>query len=251
MLLRLIFAVAIIFLLFMVIRHFKKSPPQLSSNILKQAAIYAAVAGVVILVVTGRLHWLFAAAASLIPLFKKALPLLRYAPFLKQLLQRFSSTYTKQQSKSEQTAQIESRYIRLFLNQNTGEINGLVLNGNYQGKNLKQLPLKQLLQLLSEYQQLDVESARLLLVFIDKFHGENWRNQTEYNHSQTNPPPSNQSTMTDEEAYQILGLSQPASESEIASAYKKLMLKMHPDRGGSSYLASKINQARDHLIKNN
>ncbi len=57
------------------------------------------------------------------------------------------------------------------------------------------------------------------------------------------------SAMTREEACQVLGVSNSASEEEIRDAYKRLMMKNHPDGGGTDYLAQKINQARDTLLK--
>ena len=54
--------------------------------------------------------------------------------------------------------------------------------------------------------------------------------------------------MTVKEAIEIFNLEQNYTEEEVRAAYKRLMQKNHPDSGGSNYLASQINQAKDILL---
>ena len=62
------------------------------------------------------------------------------------------------------------------------------------------------------------------------------------------PPPRRQGNMTPDEAYQVLGLRPGASEADIRAAHHRLMRTAHPDSGGSDWLATRVNQARDVLL---
>lgn len=62
------------------------------------------------------------------------------------------------------------------------------------------------------------------------------------------PPPRTTNGMTAAEAFQVLGLKPGATDAEIRDAHRRLMMAAHPDHGGSDWLATRINQARDVLL---
>ena len=74
-------------------------------------------------------------------------------------------------------------------------------------------------------------------------------NEDSFNDGPSNQRSINKGEMTEEQAYKILGLEKPATEDEIIDAHRRLMQKIHPDRGGSDYLAAQINHAKNMLLK--
>jgi DnaJ-domain-containing protein 1 len=147
-----------------------------------------------------------------------------------------------------QRSQVQTAYLRMELDHDSGTLDGLVLDGNLRGRRLGELPLDVLLELRAECALSDPESVPLLEAYLDRTHGAEWRRgraQAGPESAPTSPPSA---AMTRAEALQILGLEDGADEAAIRAAYHRLMKKLHPDQGGSDYLAAKINQARDFLL---
>jgi hypothetical protein len=203
------------------------------------------IVGVILLalVATGRLHWVYALAGALIPALQRILSLVAYLP----MLQKVANTFGGNKPRSGQTSQVETEYLQMELDHDSGKLSGIIKSGLLSGRKLDDLTLDELLQLRQFYQQNDEDSRLLLENYLDRAHGTHWRS------GQDSSPNSNDSTsphsdLTQQEAYAILGLEPGADKKAIITAHKRLMQKLHPDRGGSSYLAVKINQAKDLLI---
>ena len=150
-----------------------------------------------------------------------------------------------------QTSDVETKYLRMQLDHDSGQLGGTVLLGPCRGRRLDELGLEELLALLRECRVEDEPSVAILEAYLDRAHGADWRGrQAGASAGSAGGPeqPHPSGGMTREEAYEILGLKPGASETEIRDAHRRLMLKIHPDQGGSTYLAAKINQAKDALL---
>lgn len=246
----LIILVAIIVLLMIVRFFYRQSSPALK-KIGRNIAVALVVVLVIFLLATGRLHPLFAALAAAVPVIFRMLPLLRYVPLLKNIYQKYQNRQAGSTGSAPgQSSSVRSRFIHMTLNLDSGSVDGEVLEGHYAGKKLQDLSLQQLFELLEECRD-DNESVSLLVAYLDRQHPD-WRDQAEaadssqsYNNASQDP-----GKMSPDEAYEILGLSKGASADEIRAAHRKLINKVHPDHGGSTYLSAKINQAKDTLLKN-
>jgi hypothetical protein len=227
--------------LFLVLRWLFRQPPR----VYWQSIAVLLAAGLLTLVLTGRAHWLAAVFAALLPFARGLLTLLGHIPLLKRMLAGVDALKSKSEPSSGQTSTVQSKYIRMTLNHDSGDINGEVLTGQFMGKTLDQLDLEALLQLLLECQD-DEESVALLQTYLDREHADTWQQRAGAQGQQRTP--SEPGEMSREEALQILGLSSDASEAEIIETHRRLMQKLHPDRGGSAYLAATINLAKDTLL---
>ncbi len=197
------------------------------------------------LVLTGRAHWLTAVFAAMLPFLRGLLALAGNWPLIRRLLGGMGGAAAQQSPSGGQSSTVQSRYIRMTLNHDSGDINGEVLVGRYAGKSLDQLNLDALLELLQECQD-DEESVALLQAYLDRVYEDSWHEQAGAQRQQEHSTTSG--AMSRQEALQILGLPDDANEDAIIDAHRRLIQKLHPDRGGSAYLASKINLAKDTLL---
>lgn len=250
MLLKLLAAAAFLFLILYALRWFARQSPQDLRRGMRRLPFYLGAGLLILLAARGHLNWLFAAIGAAIAFLPRLFPTLQYIPFVKRLYQRYQTGRAAGAGpQAGQASQVESRYVRMNLNHVSGEIDGVILAGDFKGRRLSELSLAQAIGLLQECRAQDEESARLIEAFLDRVHGPSWQAQ-DGAESARNAGPSAAGTLSRGEAYEILGLESGASDQEIIAAHRRLMQKFHPDRGGSDYLAARINQAKDLLLGN-
>lgn len=177
-----------------------------------------------------------------------AMPLLAVlAPLLLRWLQlpSPSSTTTGQASPNQST--VTTRFLVMTLDHVSGVMTGTVREGRFVGRSLQDLTRPELLELWRECQP-DPQSTAVLEAYLDRHVDAGWRNQADTERKDRTQATAND-YMDRAEAYRVLGLQSGAGRDEIQAAYRRLIQRVHPDQGGSSDLAARINQARDVLLR--
>jgi hypothetical protein len=219
----------------MLVYLFVNADPARLARGLKATGVVIAILAVATLAISGRLAALLMPLAMLMPLLIRVRSVLdRYRP-----------------PSGGQTSTVATPFLRMTLDHDTGSMTGTILRGQFSGMRIEELAPAALLSLLRECRAEDEEGARLLEAYLDRIHPD-WRDELAGGRgSGSSGGSSARSTsgdMTVEEAYAILGLSPGADTEAIKEAHRRLMVKLHPDHGGSDYLATKINRARDVLL---
>jgi hypothetical protein len=146
-----------------------------------------------------------------------------------------------------QVSRVRTAFLEMELDHDSGAMRGRVLAGRRQGAELDALDPPALLDLFGE---IDSDSGDLLAAYLDR-RQPGWREHAERDAAAGSrarrAAPSGK--MTEEEAYQILGVQPGASADDISRAHRSLMKKLHPDQGGSTYLAARVNEAKDVLMR--
>ena len=206
--------------------------------------------GILLLVASGRLHWIAGAVAALFPFLRRGISLLRWLPFLSQIgnWSRPSGRPTAGADNSgTQTVESSTNELHMRLNQATGDIFGRVLKGEFSDKQLSELSEDELLKLYESLQESD--SRRMLETYLDRYHPH--LRSTHEDHSGANTSSGHHSRsgeMSVERALQILGLQSGATRDSVVDAHRRLMQRLHPDKGGSHFLAAELNRAKKVLI---
>ncbi|NIX77731.1 DnaJ domain-containing protein [Microvirga terricola] len=144
-------------------------------------------------------------------------------------------------------SRIRSAMIEMEIDHATGAVEGSVLAGAYIGRRLSALDQESLRRLYEECSALDPEGVPLLEAYFDRrFSG--WREDAQGDRDTRTRTQAQAGAMSKDEAYQILGLQPGASLDEVRQAHRTLIKKLHPDQGGTAYLAARVNQAREVLL---
>ena len=191
---------------------------------------------------TGRLNPLYAVFGAVIPFLLRSIPLIIQGAQFASVFRSLKAAMGGNVGPPPQTSEISSRYIHMVLFHDTGMMDGTVLEGQFKDKKLSQLELDQLKELLGEIGG-DTDSSNLLTAYLDREH-ESWRPGEERTETF-----SSRSDMSESQALDVLGLKEDATKEDIIQAHRRMIQKVHPDRGGSTYLATQINAAKALLIK--
>ncbi|MGE3968879.1 MAG: J domain-containing protein [Dongiaceae bacterium] len=217
------------------LRWLVRADPALLARALRVAGLVLFGAFVLYLLLSGR-----AALLSMLAMFGIPIALM----WRRRLATR--PVYGEQAPRAGGKSNLATAWFDVTLDHDSGAMEGKVKRGRFSGHALSSLSVEQLVELLAECDE-DVDSAAVIEAYLDRLYGAGWRHAKAGTEGPEGDTAGN-GGMTREEAYAVLGLKPGASEREVRAAYLRLMKKLHPDRGGSDYLAARLNEARNLLL---
>lgn len=227
----LLFGIAALVLFLLAARYFSKADPHRLAELVRKGGGYAALGTAAYLTATGRFY-------AGLPLAFIGLSLLDWLPGPASIGARLRRT-------PGQVSRVRSPMVEMELDHDSGAMRGRILAGQYENVPLEALDRATLLSLLSGF---DPESRALLEAYLDRREA-GWREHVEEDAGARRSETPRSGPMTEEEALQILGLEKAAGAFEIRRAHRTLMKKLHPDQGGSTYLAARVNEAKEVLLR--
>ena len=228
---QILIGVIVLVLVLWALNSFTKANPQHIARYARPVGGVAAVGLAALLGVRGRID-------MAIPLGIFGLGLLGMMPFGP------AGFFKRTQKTPGQVSRVRSAFVEMELDHDTGDMRGRILAGKYEGKSLDDFDAATLIGLLAE---IDQESRALLAAYLDR-KAPGWRDDAQ-NNARAGDGAVSSGKMSEEEAYQILGVQAGATAQDIGRAHRSLMKKLHPDQGGSTYLAARVNEAKDVLLR--
>ncbi|TAK49229.1 MAG: molecular chaperone DnaJ [Xanthobacteraceae bacterium] len=228
----LIAGIIALLLLSLALNAFRAANPHVLARAIKIAGGIISLATATFLGVRGQI-------AVALPIGLFGLGLLGWVPF------SAGDFFSRAARSSGQASRVRANFVEMTLDHDSGQLSGRFIAGRHAGRSLDEFDLPALLTALGE---IDDDSRALLAGYLDRrFAG--WREHAQGDAAggRGRPPPGGK--MTEEEAYQILGLQTGAGRADITRAHRNLMKKLHPDQGGSTYLAARVNEAKDVLLR--
>ena len=228
MFVRLLLALLVLLGVMWFMSWYGKAPPDKRNKAIKTGLLYTLAGVLLLLVVTGRIPLIFAALSAAVPIIHR---LLAYRGLI-GTVGRFAGQRIGARSFTTLWLIVDYDLAR-------GTLDAAVTRGQFKDRKLSQLSDAELNSLLEEVRD-DFQSRAAVNAFILSRGGKQQQ--------QNGPTPPADDRMSVSQAYEILGLDESATEQDVKQAHKRLMQKLHPDRGGSSYLAAQINAAKDTLL---
>src|SRR3954468_5300834 len=230
-------AVAVV-VLYLLLQMFRAANPAVLARAVK---IVGGVVSLAVAAYTG----LRGELAVAIPLGIFGAGLLGWSPFGASGFSNFGSIFGGGKRSAGQSSRVRSQFLDMSLDHDSGELSGTILAGEHAGRSLGEFDLAALLAMAPAF---DAESVSLLESYLDRRFPA-WREHAQADGAGGQRRATASGKMTAEEAYQILGLQPGASRDDIGRAHRALMKKLHPDQGGSTYLAARVNEAKDTLLR--
>jgi hypothetical protein len=231
-----ILGIALLASLILISRWYVSADPKTLVKVLKWLSLGVIVIVALFLAITGRLAWAFAALPALFMWFMRFRSAAR-------TFKNFSRMAGAASGAGDASSEVETRYLRMSLDHASGDMDGEILEGPHKGRHLRDLDVVALVGLLEACWSEDEQSAQVLEAYLDRLHPD-WRDTA-------NNKGGNgffKDEMDVSEALDILGLDAGAEPEQIKEAHHRLIAGLHPDHGGSTYLAAKINRAKDVLL---
>jgi hypothetical protein len=244
-----IFGIGLLIAVLMLMRWYANADPAVLKRASKWAVIWVVGLIALFLALTGRLAAAFGLVMGIVAFGWRLFNIFAMVQQMRGAFGGLGGAFGGSgRATTGQSSCVEAHFIRMTLDHDTGAMDGEVLAGQFQARALSAMPLEDLLDFRSDIAA-DADSLGLLEAYLDRAHV-GWREEVGATGESSvgSGGAGSSGPMTRDEAYRALGLELGVSRRNIKAAYRQLMAKVHPDKGGSAYLAAKINEAKDLLL---